>query len=118
MGLTDDAFGGHTSVWFVQPMARQASKNNAAITATLASLRTKLELLAREGVECPICLEAIEGETPATTLPCCHKCCTACWDGWTQARGGQHSAFCPLCRHSDFLEFVLSATPAAPVEVQ
>ena len=113
MGLSDDAFGGG-GVWFVQPMARQASKNNAALTSTLASLRTKLELLNRE-CDCPICLEPIDTQsatTPATTLPCCHRVCQPCWEGWTQARG-MHNVFCPLCRHAEFLEFVLAAAPPA-----
>jgi len=111
MGLSDDAFDGQATAWFVQPMARQASRNNGTLTAILASIRTKLELLNRE-VDCPICLERLEADgQPATTLPCCHKVCATCWDGWVQARGGAHGAFCPLCRHAEFLEFVLSSAP-------
>lgn len=114
MGLSDDAFGDASGVWFVQPMARQASRNNAALTATLASLRTKLELLNRD-CDCPICLEPIDSQSPspAMALPCCHRVCQPCWQGWMQARG-VHNVFCPLCRHADFLEFVLPfGSPAA-----
>lgn len=105
MGLPDEAFGG--SVWYVQPMTRQAYRNNCACNRALASLRTKIDLLAAGG-DCPICLEALEeAEGATTTLPCCHKVCTACWQQWSAVRGAH--AFCPLCRHSDFLDFVLSA---------
>lgn len=114
MGLPDDVFGG--SVWYVQPMTRRAYENNCACNRALASLRTKLELLSAGG-DCPICLDPLEeeegtaGEGNArgtTTLPCCHKVCTACWQQWAAVRG-PHGAFCPLCRHADFLDFVLSA---------
>jgi len=110
MGLSDEAFGEAATVWFVQPMARQASRNNLALTATLASLRTRLELLNRD-CDCPICLEPLSTiSSEVMTLPCCHRVCQPCWVGWTQARG-VNNVFCPLCRHHDFLEFVFAAAP-------
>ena len=114
MGLSDDAFGSSVAIWFVQPMARQASRNNTALTRALAGLRTKLDLLSRQG-DCPICLEPFcppcdEGAAEpkaAETLPCCHKVCTDCWARWNEVRRG--GAFCPLCRHAEFLDAVLGS---------
>jgi hypothetical protein len=109
MGLSDDVFSEGAGAWFVQPMARQASRNSVALTSTLSSLRAKLMLLGKEDTECPCCLEPLAQDgLEVTTLSCCHRCCTSCWESWCQARIGQ-TAFCPLCRHADFLEYVLGA---------
>ena len=103
LGLDDSMFGGAT--WFVQPMCRRAAGNNQAVTRLLASINTKLELIARQ-TDCPVCLEPIE-EGDAKTLACCHKTCKTCWEQWTAVRGG--APFCPLCRHDDFVSEVISA---------
>jgi len=49
--------------------------------------------------ECGICLETL---TAAVTLPCSHKFCADCLDGWKSKFGsafkGEKSKSCPLCR--------------------
>jgi len=51
--------------------------------------------------ECGICLETL---TSAVTLPCNHKFCAACLDGWKSKFGSvfslkeEKSKLCPLCR--------------------
>ena len=53
------------------------------------------------GEECGICLEEL---TAAVTLPCNHKFCASCLDGWKSKFGDYHylkkekSKSCPLCR--------------------
>ena len=49
--------------------------------------------------ECGICLEKL---TAAVTLPCAHKFCASCLDGWKSKFGSllkkEKSKSCPLCR--------------------
>ena len=53
--------------------------------------------------ECGICLETL---TAAVTLPCTHKFCASCLDGWKSKFSSQYalnkeenkSKLCPLCR--------------------
>ena len=49
--------------------------------------------------ECGICLETIKA---AATLPCKHKFCASCLDGWKSKFGSslkaEKSKSCPLCR--------------------
>ena len=49
--------------------------------------------------ECGICLEKL---TSAVTLPCNHKFCASCLDGWKSKFGDdrkkERSKACPLCR--------------------
>lgn len=53
--------------------------------------------------ECGICLEPL---TAAVTLPCTHKFCAACLDGWkskfssvySENKEENKSKLCPLCR--------------------
>jgi len=50
--------------------------------------------------ECGICLETLNS---AVTLPCNHKFCAACLDGWKSKFGAQYqkkekTKLCPLCR--------------------
>jgi len=87
--------------WFVYDMTRKAGSNNSVIARVLQSIKTKLDLMA-EQEDCPICLEAFSEEVVATTLGCCHKVCSECWECWNEQMHGGH-AFCPLCRHDDFL---------------
>jgi hypothetical protein len=117
--------------WFVHDMAVCAHRNADAIERLLQSMRMKLELLGSQA-ECPVCLEPFHegGEEggegagagaaggdgsssgsglvhrPATTLSCCHKVCTSCWEHWK--RINPHNAFCPLCREQDFLVQIMS----------
>jgi len=91
--------------WFVFDMTRRAASNNDIIAGVLAGIRTKLELLGRQD-ECPICLESLE-EAEVEVLGCCHKTCAECWSHWRAARGT--AAFCPLCKHEEFLQEVLPA---------
>jgi hypothetical protein len=92
--------------WFVFDMARKCDANSALIDSTLGSIKTKLELLARQD-DCPICLEPLaedaEGGDDAgvVVLGCCHKVCRECWDEWVKLKRGR--AFCPLCRNDEFL---------------
>eukprot|EP01038_Epipyxis_sp_PR26KG_P010560 gene10560-14186_t len=99
MGIIDDR------TWFVYGMTKKANQNNIIITNTLAKIRSRLELLAQELGECPFCLDQMSPET-ATTLGCCHKTCTACWDNWVSLKHNQ--AFCPLCKHQEFVAEVIN----------
>lgn len=100
MGIQDDP-----RKWFVYLMAVKANKNSTTISRTLAQLRTRLELLAQAGGECPCCLEEL---TPAATvLGCCHKMCAECWSNWAELKGA--AAFCPLCKHHEFVAEVFAA---------
>jgi hypothetical protein len=126
LGFAFSEDGGHAN-WFVHDMAVCAHRNADAIERLLQSMRTKLELLGSQA-ECPVCLEPFheveeggeaggagsDGSTgrsglvhrPATTLGCCHKVCTSCWEHWR--RINPHNAFCPLCREQDFLVRIMS----------
>lgn len=106
--------------WFVHDMAQQAHKNADQVEGLLGGMRTKLELLTSQA-DCPICLEPFSGEPEidattaassattvssctrlaCSTLSCCHKVCTPCWQNWQTLNPG--NAFCPLCREQDFL---------------
>ena len=99
----------HSRVWFVHSMTSQAVRNAQLLDAALSGIRTKLGLLTAQH-ECPVCFESFDEPAgrPATTLGCAHKVCTECWGEWQKMRGAH--AFCPLCRHDDFLNAVL--TPA------
>jgi hypothetical protein len=92
--------------WFVHSMTKKANENSVAISRTLAQLRSRLEILASDLGDCPFCLEQMEKED-CTTLGCCHKVCTGCWDYWVTLKGPV--AFCPLCKHTEFIEEVANA---------
>jgi hypothetical protein len=99
MGIPDRA-----REWFVFHMMRQAERNNLNMASILDGFEKKLEFLAsNDQDECPICLEKFEegGAHAAETLGCCHKVCKNCWGNWQSVMHGR--AFCPLCRHEDFL---------------
>ena len=93
--------------WFVHGMCTTAARNHKALNSVLATIITKLELLASQ-TECPICFEAFGDARPATTLGCAHKACTECWANWSAINGG-NVAPCPLCRHEEFVCRVLCA---------
>jgi len=87
--------------WFVYDMTKKAGSNCAMIGRNLAMIKTRIELLAEQD-DCPVCLEPLGecGEEPYV-FSCCHKVCGECWRHWSEMhRGG---AFCPMCRHEDFL---------------
>lgn len=108
-----DAMGidiSRTDKWFVYYMTQKANSNNRKITATLAAIHAKLELLSQELGECPFCLDQLESET-CTTLGCCHKACNTCWAHWVSIKGP--SAFCPLCKHQEFVEEIIREFPTA-----
>ncbi|CAJ1353545.1 unnamed protein product [Effrenium voratum] len=99
MGIPDEA-----REWFVFHMMKQAERNNVSMARILEDFQKKLEFLAKnDQQECPVCLEPFEaeGEHAAATLGCCHKVCKECWETWSQLMHGR--AFCPLCRHEEFL---------------
>lgn len=102
--------------WFVHGMVTVAAQNATLIERVLSNTRTKLELLSKQ-LECPVCFESFEsGGTSTckpTTLGCAHKVCEECWTQWRAMRGGH--AFCPLCRHDDFLSAVLAEEQSPPV---
>jgi len=99
----------HLRVWFVHSMCRASARNQRAIDGILGGITTKLELLS-SATECPICFEAFGPDRPASTLSCAHKCCTECWAHWSELAGaGARAAACPLCRHEEFLDRVLTA---------
>jgi len=108
-------FDGPQRVWFVHGMVKTASRNATLLNRTLAGIRTKLELLTQQ-TECPVCLEcfdasptASDAPRAATTLGCAHKVCNECWQHWCELQG--RNAFCPLCRHEEFLQQMLSVRP-------
>ena len=107
LGIAED-----TQVWFVHAMTAQAARNARALDTVLSTIRTKLGLLSAQHT-CPVCYESFTdaaGAKPATTLGCAHKVCTECWSEWRQMQGVH--AFCPLCRHDEFLHAVLPAGSA------
>jgi len=107
LGIAED-----TQVWFVHAMTAQAARNARALDTVLSAIRTKLGLLSAQHT-CPVCYESFtdaDGAKPATTLGCAHKVCTECWSEWRQMQGAH--AFCPLCRHDEFLHAVLPAGSA------
>ena len=105
MGLTDyESVGGH---WFVYYMTRKANKNSAAIAQVLAKIRSKLEILANELGECPYCLDNLTAES-CTTLGCCHRVCTECWEHWKELKQSIGATpFCPLCKHEEFVTDIM-----------
>eukprot|EP01065_Artemidia_motanka_P052599 TRINITY_DN9549_c0_g1_i1.p1 TRINITY_DN9549_c0_g1~~TRINITY_DN9549_c0_g1_i1.p1 ORF type:complete len:336 (+),score=115.89 TRINITY_DN9549_c0_g1_i1:68-1009(+) len=92
-------------VWFVHGMLTRAHANMDKFKQVIADLRRKLELLGRQD-ECPVCLDALDGED-AHVLGCCHKVCAECWANWVEVT--HRMPFCPLCRSADFIDRVLSA---------
>jgi hypothetical protein len=100
-GIPDD-----DRVWFVYWMTKQAGENSSTIQSVLATLKTRLELLSQDDLECPFCLEKIPADNE-TALGCCHKACTTCWQHWLVLKG--NGAFCPLCKHNDFIAFIIQA---------
>lgn len=90
------------STWFVYHMAVKVEKNNVMLDRILKGIETKVELLAKQD-DCPICLENLDN-SPAI-LGCCHKVCSECWAHWSAMQGS--NAFCPLCKHNDFLGCVM-----------
>lgn len=92
--------------WFVHGMCEKAHDNSQKISRVLSLLRTRMELLQNdlEG-DCPFCLEAL-ADREVITLGCCHRSCQDCWDFWVQIKG-PGGAFCPLCRHVQFLEEII-----------
>jgi len=87
--------------WFVYDMTRKAGSNCKLMGQTLATIKSRLELLGRED-DCPICMEKIDacGEAPHV-FGCCHKVCGECWEHWSEMNRGR--TFCPLCRHEEFV---------------
>lgn len=100
MGIVDDP-----RKWFVYSMTIKASENSRKMTKTLASLRANLELLSQEMGECPYCLDVMTADA-STVLGCCHRVCTDCWNHWVEMKG--NAAFCPLCRHEEFVAEILT----------
>ena len=89
-------------VWFVYHMAVKVTKNDVMLGGVLKEIQTKLDLLSRQE-DCPICLEPLDDDP--NVLGCCHKTCSECWANWKLMQG--NNAFCPLCKHNDFLGSVM-----------
>ncbi len=100
LGIQDDP-----RKWFVYSMTMKADENAKAISRVLALVKTRLELLAMDGGECPCCFDALN-PLNVTTLSCCHKICTDCWENWAAMKG--HNVFCPLCNQRAFVDEVIS----------
>jgi hypothetical protein len=114
MGILIDENGASTSRrWFVYDMTKKVSENNQLIGRILANLRTRLEMLSSEEDlgECPFCLEdlTVMAKDPlgnkTMVLTCCHRVCRECWENWVEIKGP--TAFCPLCRHEEFVQDIL-----------
>merc|ERR1719277_1213178 len=83
----------------------------------LEDFERRLQMLANsEQTQCPICLEDFNEARHAERLGCCHCVCADCWSHWTGVMHGR--PFCPLCRHSDFVDVLARNTEfdAAHVE--
>lgn len=109
MGIYDEA-----REWFVFQMMRQAEKNNVKMAKILEGFETTLKFMRQnDQQECPVCLEPFQesGSHSPETLGCCHKVCKDCWAHWETVMNGR--AFCPLCRHDEFLGAV-AARVASP----
>lgn len=98
-GLVDDP-----QTWFVYGMTKKASDNSTKISQILSALRARLELLSQDIGECPYCLDVMHLES-STVLGCCHRVCTNCWEHWVELK--KEAAFCPLCRHEEFMSDIL-----------
>lgn len=90
-------------VWFVFHMAKKVDKNNTMLDRLLNGIERKLDILSKQD-DCPICLEELD-DAPVV-LGCCHKVCSECWANWVEMQNA--NAFCPLCRHNDFLGSVMA----------
>lgn len=102
LGIQDES-----RYWFVHGMCSATARNQKLISHVLSGVTSKLDLLSSQ-TECPICMDAFGTERPATTLGCAHKACEECWSHWSSVNGA-HTVPCPLCRHDQFLDRVLSA---------
>jgi len=90
-----------TKYWFVYYMTKKANNNSNDINNVLSNFKTRLEILSQELDDCPICLDTLQPQS-ITTLSCCHRVCSDCWDDWAELKGA--AVFCPLCMHSDFIQ--------------
>jgi hypothetical protein len=99
MGIFDES-----QQWFVYLMMKKAHENQTSIACTLAAIRAKLDLLAQDDLDCPFCLDPIARES-MKVLTCFHKTCSDCWAHWEDLKGRQ--AFCPLCRHEEFVQDIV-----------
>lgn len=99
--ITDDP-----TKWFVYGMTKKSNENSISIQRVLASITAKLAALDEELGECPFCIEIIQ-KGNEKMLGCCHKVCVECWRNWVAIKG--HAAFCPLCRHQEFITDILSS---------
>ena len=99
--------------WFVYDMTRKLDSNNAMLGRVLQDIKTKLDLIAKQD-DCPICLDSMEGLAAADikVLGCCHKVCAECWTQWEAIKHGH--AFCPLCKHEEFLTDVCEGHALPP----
>jgi hypothetical protein len=98
--------GGFATRWFVYYMMKKANQNHEAISNTLKNIRSKLEMLTQEDIDCPFCLESVgRKDSDAVVLGCCHKTCKPCWANWQELKG--MNAFCPLCRHEEFIQSIV-----------
>lgn len=104
LGLPDEDPHGR---WFVHGMCAAAGKNQRLLDGVLTGIQGKLELLASQ-TQCPVCFEEFGPSRPHTALACAHKCCSECWGHWSAMARGP-AAPCPLCRHEEFLQRVMTA---------
>lgn len=94
--------------WVVYGMTKKVNLNSKMINSILVKLRQRLQMLSEVETECPMCLEVIPASAEAQhVLGCCHRTCKTCWDMWSELKG-PGAAFCPLCRHRDFLSDLMS----------
>ena len=99
--------------WVVYGMTKKVNLNSKMINSILVKLRTRLQLLSEAETECPMCLEVVPKDPAGQhILGCCHRTCKTCWDNWSSLKGPA-SAFCPLCRHQDFLSDLMSLADEA-----
>ena len=91
---------GEGNAWFGYYMMKQAISNNSNMSKLLAEIDTKLGLLDAND-PCPICMDSYTEKKQAHVLACCHKVCKECWSNWTTVKP---NAFCPLCKHQDFIQ--------------
>ena len=99
--------------WFVYDMAKQTISNCSKIRGLSEKIAARVKFAAENAQdECPVCLDKFTGPDGAVApkmLSCCHMVCVECWRNWVAVSGG--NVFCPLCRHEEFVDFIVRAGP-------
>mmetsp|Transcript_11656 Transcript_11656/g.14059 ORF Transcript_11656/g.14059 Transcript_11656/m.14059 type:complete len:377 (+) Transcript_11656:56-1186(+) len=95
--------------WFIYSMAKKVTLNENKIGKVLREIQIKLDLLASNSEDCPICLDSIDDVNHEHVFGCAHKIHKECWNHWSRhCSDNMKQPFCPLCRNDEFLQDILS----------